>query len=253
MDVSKLSQLKHPPIVEAVVDFDCDMPIAFDLSAQQEFILNEVSTEYPKVQPLHSLDFLLRVDPADPSSKVEQSIEALRFHSANSKQIIQYRRTGFTFNRLAPYSSFDDYTDEIQKRWMQFLTLAKPVVLRTLRLRYINTLLIPINNGEVDLVRYLSSAVVLRDNGLVSGDFLLQLNVSDKSGLLNGVVSSVLQARTETHAPVVVDIAVQHDVVCELADMKTILESLNSLREFKNKIFASVITEDCLKMLEKST
>lgn len=253
MNVQKLSKIAAPPIVEAVVDFDCDMPIELDLRKQQVFILKEVSPEYPRVEPIHRVDFSFQFDTSDITSEIEQSLEALRFHSEDGKQIIQYRRTGFSFNRLAPYSSFDDYSDEIQKRWMQFLQLAKPVVLRTLRLRYINTLNIPIKDGQVDLAQYLNSAVVLRENGLESGEFLLRLNVTDGRRLLNGVIVSVLQARTKTHAPVVVDIAVQKDLVCELDDMATIQEALDSLRSFKNNIFASVITKELLRTLEEAT
>lgn len=253
MDVSNLSRLKHPPIVEAVVDFDCDMPVNFDLASLQETLAGALSSTYPQKQLIHQVGFKFQVNPTNPSSTAEQALDALRFRNEEGNQIVQYRRTGFSFNRISPYTSFDDHLLEIKERWMQFVELAKPVVLRTLRLRYINSLNIPIVSGEVDIVRYLNGAAVLQGNGIASGEYLLQLNVTDESKLLEGVVVSNLQASSGSHVPVVIDIAVQRGLDCELDDMRTIVESLNSLREFKNKIFASMITEECWRMLKEST
>lgn len=252
MGLSALSKLSKPPIVEAVVDFDCDMPLDFDLRKEQIRIQEAVSSNYPTLEPIHKTDFLLNLTPGDATSEVSQSLEALRFRTSDGNQLIQYRNSGFSFNRLAPYTSFDEYAGEIVKRWEQFLQLAKPVVLRTLRLRYINSLSIPIEDGWGDFQKYLNCVAVLKGNGLESGEFLLRLNVADGSGSLSGIVVSSSLPPTKSHIPVTIDIAVQKDVTCELDDLVTIQKTLTSLRIFKNQIFASMITEALLQKLEEA-
>jgi uncharacterized protein (TIGR04255 family) len=128
--------------------------------------------------------------------------------------------------------------------------LANPVVLRTLRLRYINSLNIPIAVGGIEYQKYLKCAVALEGDGFRSDDFLLRLNVASDTDPINGVVVSVSQLRTRTHAPVTLDVAVQLDVAFEVDDFSAIQTSLESLRRFKNRIFASVITSNLLELLE---
>ncbi len=244
MDVTTLAKLRRPPIVEAVVDFDCDMPLGFDLGKQREVFTEAVKEAYPTREVLYRADVTIEGSPEGASSNVERGIGVLRFRSADRAQLVQYRDSGFTFNRLAPYTSFDDYSDEITRCWVQFVEVAKPVVLRRLRLRYINELSIPLHEGMADYARYINCAAALADKSLKSGEFLTRINVADAATSLTGVVVSASRQHTATHAPVIVDIAVQTDMTCELSDLTTIRWSLDLLRRFKNRIFASVITQD---------
>ncbi|MBU3678897.1 MAG: TIGR04255 family protein [Candidatus Kapabacteria bacterium] len=249
MDASSLSKLKHPPIVEAVVDFDCDMPQDYDLERVQSDLAVALSADYPSVEQIRRADVTLNVDEA--TSGVTKSLDALRFRNATNDQIVQYRASGFSFNRLSPYRSFDDYTPEIRNRWIQFVELVKPVLLRTLRLRYINMVNVPFDRGAVELSRYLNCAVALNDNDVSSGGYLSRLSVLDSKSDLSGVVLSVSQPPTATHVPVIIDIAVQTEMRCELDDNNTINFSLELLRGFKNRVFASSITDEMFSELER--
>lgn len=248
MDVSTLSKLKHPPIVEAVVDFDCDMPQDYDLESVQSDLAAALSADYPNVEQVRRADVTLNVD--DATTGVTKVLEALRFRNATKEQIVQYRASGFSFNRLKPYGSFDDYTGEIMSRWVQFVALAKPVALRTLRLRYINMVNVPLDKGAVELSRYLNCAVAVDGNDVKCGEYLSRLSVFDSKSDLSGVVVSVSQPPTATHVPVIIDIAIQTEMRCELDDYNSINFSLELLRRFKNRVFASSITDAMFSELE---
>lgn len=247
MDVSALSTLKDPPIVEAVVDFDCDMPLDFDLGRESDRLRHDTKDQYPILEVINRSDITVEGGPDGATSNVKNVVGALRFRSADRSQLIQYRDGGFSFNRLKPYTSFDDYESEIFRCWMQFVALTTPLVLRRLRLRYINELRVPLQNGISEYTKYLNCAVVLTDNGLVNGEFLSRLSVAEEGSGLTGVVVSASRPHTVTYAPVIVDIAVQADMACEINDLNAIAGTLQQLRGFKNKIFASVITD---RMLE---
>ena len=77
---------------------------------------------------------------------VRRGIQALQFLHADEKQLVQVRAQGFSFNRLAPYTSLDDYLPEIERTWHLFVGLASPVQIRVVQLRYINR--IPCRRGR---------------------------------------------------------------------------------------------------------
>lgn len=83
-----------------------------------------------------------------------RAIQALQFLQDDEKQLVQVRAQGFSFNRLASYTTLDDYLAEIQSVWELFTGLASPVQIRTIRLRYINRILLPLTNGSVELEDY---------------------------------------------------------------------------------------------------
>jgi len=77
--------------------------------------------------------------------------------------LTKVRMQGFSFNRLAPYTSLDDYLPEIERTWGLFASIASPVQIRVVRLRYINRILLPLTNGRVELEDYLKVGPRLPD------------------------------------------------------------------------------------------
>ncbi len=69
---------------------------------------------------------------------------------------MQVRAQGFSFNRLAPYSSLDDYLPEIERTWRLYVDLVSPTQIRFIRLRYINRILLPMAEKKVDLDEFLT-------------------------------------------------------------------------------------------------
>jgi uncharacterized protein (TIGR04255 family) len=61
----------------------------------------------------------------------------------------------FSFNRLAPYTTLDDYLPEIERAWLLYVDLVSPVQIRVIRLRYINRMLLPMPANQLDLDEFL--------------------------------------------------------------------------------------------------
>ncbi len=61
-------KLKNAPIVEAVVDIDCDMPPGFDLVAQEMAARDAYNTEYPKFRAIFPSTIALRRKGVNPRS-----------------------------------------------------------------------------------------------------------------------------------------------------------------------------------------
>lgn len=103
-------KLKNPPIIEAVVDIDCDLPPSHDLVARATQAKEAFAPQYPI-----SRETFIHPHRIEASSNAAQLgrgpdvLIAYHFSKDDEKQLVQMRPLGFTFNRLAPYSALDDY------------------------------------------------------------------------------------------------------------------------------------------------
>src|SRR5690242_5500625 len=106
----KSTQLRNPPIVEAVFDVDCDLAPGFDFMALETRSRAQFADQYPKfrTQFLQELQIETTEDTQLKASS-RSGIQAFQCLHEDEKQLVQVRPKGFSFNRLAPYSSLDDY------------------------------------------------------------------------------------------------------------------------------------------------
>jgi len=229
-------QLRHAPIVEAVVDIDCDMPVGLDLSGLEMRARERFSNDYPKVQTkfLHEED---------------SEIDALLFLKGDERQIIQVRRGGFSFNRLAPYSSLDDYLPEIERTWKRFVELTMPVQIRRIVLRYINRIFLPLVEGTVDLDDYLLLGPRLSDeHRLTLLTFFDRYSAVESSTHHEINVSLLMQPPEAGRLPVIFDLEALHHTSGEPSAWQNVRETILSLRRLKNDVFRKTLTERCLNL-----
>src|ERR1043165_295772 len=120
--------LAKPPIVEAVLDLDCDLPPGREITELEAAARQKLGDRYPKARGQfiqeHQIEAL---GEESPKLSVRRRIQALQFLHEDEKQLIQFRPQGFSFNRLAPYSTLDDYLPEIERAWRVFVELASPL------------------------------------------------------------------------------------------------------------------------------
>jgi uncharacterized protein (TIGR04255 family) len=132
-----MPQLKNSPIVEAVINLDCDMPSTMDFTSL-EVLARKALPEYQKSKAVQGQNVHIEAKLAQqPEVSAKQSLMGLQLLLPDEKQLVQFRRNGFSFNRLAPYSSLDNYLSEIERTWNVFLTLTKPLQVRSVQLRYL--------------------------------------------------------------------------------------------------------------------
>lgn len=245
--------LKNAPIVEAVLDVDCDLPPGVELASMEVPGKARFGDAYPKVrkQFVQSLNF--RVGPGAASNMVtdDGAVNALQFRNEEQNQLVQMRAQGYAFNRLAPYTSLDDYLPEIERTWKIYNELVSPTRIRAIRLRYINRIQIPIPSDRLELDDYFNIGPRVPDeNGLSLASFLIQQSgVENRTGLL---VSLVLAAQpvVEDTFPVIFDITVTNNSSVQPSDWPKINECVQDLRRLKNAIFANSLSEQCIKLFQ---
>jgi uncharacterized protein (TIGR04255 family) len=124
-------KLANPPIVEAVLDINCDLRPAFVLDEVKERAKEAFNPTYPQLQELLFQEHKLQlVQGADSGHSVRRGIAALRFSQSDGKQLVQVRNGGYSFNRLSPYTGLDDYLPEIERTWRMYVEIVQPAQVR---------------------------------------------------------------------------------------------------------------------------
>lgn len=243
-------KLANAPIVEAVVDLDCDMAPSQEIAALETPAREAFRDQYPKFRSVFLQEAVIeRQADAPPQVSARRGIQAFRFLHEDEKQLVQVRAQGFSFNRLAPYRSLDDYLPEIERAWRLFVGLASPLEVRSIRLRYINRIFLPIVDDLVELNDYLKIGPRLpEEERLILTGFLNQ-HVAMERDTNNQVTMVLTQQPMENDLlPIIFDIQASRAHTVEPEDWETILRAVQTLRHLKNRVFFNSLTEQCLEL-----
>ena len=247
-----IKKLANPPIVEAVLDIDCDMPPTLDWTTLKESAQKAYQDHYPQFQNMSLGAVQVEGPPGGPQTqRALRRTPSLQFFQEDRKQLVQVRPQGYSFNRLAPYSTLDDYLPEIKRTWELFVGIAGPKLIRTIRLNYINRIALPLKDGKVFIGQYFKVSPQLPDESdLIFTGFLNQHSAMENS---TGNQANILLTTLPNEAgklPIILDIGVIHREDREPDRWDWIAENIRSLRNLKNRIFKNTLTDVCLSLFQ---
>ncbi|MCF7676168.1 MAG: TIGR04255 family protein [Akkermansiaceae bacterium] len=236
--------------MEAVMDIDCDLPPTLNFDEVEKLGMEAFGTRYPirREQFIQQAGVDMKPD-SEPKFFASQGLSAFQFVSEDEKEVVQIRVGGFSYNRMAPYTSFDDYLPEISRCWDEFCRLASPVQIRKIGLRYINRILIPLDGGRINLAEYLKVSPNLPDGaGLQFAGFFHQHQAGDPA---TGTIANIIlasQPNEDTFLPLLLDIEVFKSERLPPAPLLDWSSQIQSLRDLNNHIFKHSLTETCLSL-----
>jgi uncharacterized protein (TIGR04255 family) len=245
-----IPQLRTPPIVEAVLDIDCDLPPAFNLAALEPTSRIALQGQYPKFRTQVMQEHRVEMNVGAFNTSTRQALQALQFLQEDERQLVQVRVNGFSFNRLAPYTTLDDYLPEIERTWRLYVGLVSPVQIRVIRLRYINRILVPMTAPAIELDDYLKIGPQLPDEALMLSAFLVQQAAVEKD--TGHQVNLVLTCQAPAHEklPIILDITVASNVNAEPSDWPTVIATIAALRILKNRVFRNTLSDKCIELFQ---
>jgi hypothetical protein len=245
--------LRHPPIVEAVLDIDCDLPPDQDLMALEAPAREAFKALYPKYdrQLLQEHRIEAKSDASATPFSSRHTVQALRFHQEGGKQLVQVRALGYSFNRLAPYTALDDYLEEIERTWRIYVGLAKPSQVRLIRLRYINRILLPMTSEGLLLDDYFKLGPSLpEDDKLELVSFFNQYTATEVATEFQVDVTLTVQQEDDRKLPIIFDNSVVSVDAAPPDDWAHLLDTIRGLRNLKNRVFKDTLTDKCLELFQ---
>lgn len=241
------------PIIEAIISFHCDPKPGLSMDALEADVRKSFSPEYPKIETLKGQKFEFAFGPEVPVDKPTvigpESVEAFRLCSADGKQLIQLLGDVMHFNRLARYTSLDDYKADIAVAWNTYRKLFQPVVVKKLSVRYINRIELPFetpSDRTIELGDYFTTSPAN-----LPGNGLLITGLFQSFSLLCPVSKAVAKATISTEkttdrgGSLLLDIEASLNVSSPPSDFTEFEKILETLRDLKNTIFQSTLTDKC--------
>lgn len=255
--ISQNQTTYNAPIIEAVIDFDCELAPGTSLPDYRDTIRDATSDCYPESKEIRVQKHTLTPKQEGVEHQVDNNINAIQCISSDEKQLIQFRSKGFSFNRLSPYTSLDDYLPEIARTWDLYRQIIKPAVLQRISMRYINRIPIPIPspNSPEDPVRLKDYFTVtppqVPKNGLNLIGLFQSLRFHDPRNETHAQLTLATENPTPETVPVVVDIEAFLKIGEEPQPLDHCRENFDILRDLKNYIYETTLTPTCQSLFQQ--
>lgn len=249
--MAQIRHLKNAPILESLVDFRVTLPKNFDVE-QFKALASVVGDRYPILEAMNLYAASVTWQPGT-EKPMDSSTSELRpggyaFKSSDRLNVAQFRVDGFTYNRLHPYTSWDELQPDVLRLWNLYQQTAGPETCSRIAARYINKIDIPLPSGE--LSQYLTAPP-----GTPTGvsdrlaAFLTRVIIQEPEPGLGASVTQASQVPMDPRSgAVILDIEVykQSDASLE----QQVEPTLAKLHDLKNRLFFGSLTDDLIKRYE---
>jgi uncharacterized protein (TIGR04255 family) len=243
--VAEYRHLSKPPLREALIDIRISEELpASNVDKLSAHRLDGFEAPIEIRRGRISIQFNLDKSAPLPLPGSAQEGLGWRYSTADGSRVVQFRRDGATFSILKGYQDWDEARSSARVLWEQYREWNSPTKVSRLAVRYINVLNLPMG---VDFDLFLTAAPRVPPElpQMVSGFFQRTVIPFSADGT-TAIVTQALEPPHETVVPVVLDIDVWYNVLVDLAAPEIWIQ-LDRLRNIKNQIFFSSITERALE------
>jgi uncharacterized protein (TIGR04255 family) len=245
-------ELKNAPITEAIFDIRVKLPKSFEISTF-ETVKSELSSNYPIIEKQQFFIEHHKIDHGKPHvGSVEEGLNGYFYKTDDKKEIAQFRRDGFTLNRLHPYTKWDDLIAKTKSLWILYKKIANPEAVTRLAVRYINHFKLPLPVG--DFSEYLCMPPNIPD-GLPQDitNFLTRTTIYNSDQDISATITQSLERESPSSKNInnciviILDIDVykQGDFLIDNQDM---WNNFENFRNIKNEIFFKYLTEKTVRL-----
>lgn len=242
------------PITEAIIDLKVTFPENFSADRFAE-IEDRVKDRFPtkeKEQLYAGIGAFIFVPGSPIKVDANQHHNGFLFRSADNLRIFQATLSGFTFNRLAPYESWEEFSTDAKYLWDAYKEIYKPIQVTRAAIRYINQINIP-TEGLDDLKDYLRVVPEIPDKfpQRVLSSFLTQVQMPQEDLDCMLIINETLAPHSDNKfVTITLDIDLFRQQNWESGD-DDIWNFLEKLRHRKNEVFEASITQKTKEMFGK--
>ena len=239
------------PITEAIIDLKVAFKQEFSVDRLAE-IHDRIKDRFPTQQPIYTGVGAFTIDPGvSINVNTTQQHNGFLFRSIDNLRIFQATLGGFTFNRLSPYESWEEFSSDAKYLWDIYKEIYKPEHITRAAIRYINQINIP-TQGLVNIQDYLRTIPEVPDNfpQKTLQSFFMQLQIPQEDLDCMLVLNETLAPQiTPEFITVVLDFDLFRQQIWR-SDDEEIWMFLEQLRHRKNEIFETSITEKTKEMFD---
>ena len=242
-DSSMTEVFPKAPITEALIEIRAQLPESVALS-DLENLHARIRSRYPDKRARKRFEGKIEVrNENEPITTSHFKEDGYLFTSADGRQVAQFRLNGFTYNRLRPYSRWEDLYQEARSLWEVYRNAVKPLLVSQIVLRYINSVEIPLKNFDYD--DYFT-ALPRIPQGLpqILQHFFTQVAIQFADQDATAVVIQTPSGKQDPlNTAILLDIGVFSGEINVAPEDQKIWEMLDHFRKIKNDVFFSHITE----------
>ena len=247
-----MEQFKNPPIQEVLIDIQVTLPAEVSLDALKKFH-DGLESRFPEKQERISWQQGFQISAVGEAHAMtsSRSFDGYLFKCAQDGKVVQVRRDGFTFNKLKPYSKWETFSAEARELWERYAQLARPVSVQRVSLRYLNRIVLPLPLGD-----FRDYCLLFPDipSGMPQGvsDFFLRFATPVPDILSCAMITMTFEppAAGITSLSMIFDIEAIHLFDSLNVDVEVIWRKLAELRDLKNKVFDSGLTEKAKRLFQ---
>jgi uncharacterized protein (TIGR04255 family) len=237
--------LRNPPITEAIIDFKVEIPASVDIEKAAAGVSDQIAASYPNMGRQISLKGEMTFDPENPTMKQlgEPRVMGIVFQTEDNLQIVQFRLDGFTLNRLAPYTDWNEIFPEAMSLWELYCKAYSPTLISQLSVRFINHLTVP--TSVEHLSDYFTAPVQIpKSLSRKISNFLTRVTiVENELDAYTDITQALGQGSDEAHSVILLDInAYKNFDSLKPQNNENITSTFNKLRDIKNRTFFGSIT-----------
>jgi len=241
--------LRNAPITEAIIDLRVKARTGFRPEDFSDLKVKLVK-QFPKVEERRGQQATFKVIEGKGQLPVVKDLgfQGYFFKTPDEKTIAQFRVDGFTFNRLSPYTSWEEIFPQAMELWRLYSNVCKPEVIIRVAVRYMNHIVM---SGSLTLESYLrSTPIIPPELPQVVRGFLTKITIYDPEKDVSAhVIQALQESKPGSQLAIILDIDAYKEREFSVDD-PNIEQIFEQLRAFKNLIFFNSLTADTLKGYE---
>lgn len=232
----------NAPIIEAIIDFRVPNHEKPNVSLLDQ-LYNNIKYVFPKKEMMYEGLIHIEKNENIDDYKVNTNEEMIgfRFTSEDGIRVFHASLNGFTYNRLKPYISWENFRDEAKMLWGIYRNICDPLLVSRIGLRFVNRFEFP--DQTINLREYLLTSPEV-GSGLEQtlSQFFMQLHLPQTDLRCMLVINQSSEGlNNQNTANIILDL----DLFTEeqFKEDQEIWSYLELLRERKNLAFEASITD----------
>ncbi|MGK7311236.1 MAG: TIGR04255 family protein [Candidatus Longimicrobiales bacterium M2_2A_002] len=248
--MAQIRHLDNAPISEALIDVRVKPQAALETSALRE-LPDKIRQEFPTLEEKRVFEGVLKLQPGKEEFQTKApNLYGFLHRSEDGRNVVQFRRDGFTFSRLKPYTEWEKVVAEAQRLWHVYLGQAAPQMVTRIAVRYINHIRLPL--PMEDFGDYLLAPPALPESAPSSiSNFLSRVTLYYPEQRIAVNLTQSLESAADADDQIVILLDIDAFIADDFEpESVQIWDELWNLRDRKNELFFGSITERTAELFE---